>query len=224
MTATASRIDTSLRCACLVTLLVGGAVVARPLAFPTGEERDRARLVGLLVGRSPEMVPLAEKLLAAKPGDPWMIAVSALAIERQPEFASERAIELYESLPTDDPWWNFVRERGLGRRYDLKARSTEAYRHLSRAYAINPDDEETAKRLGHLLQVGGCVFEAQPIFWRLIRRGVCRGDELLGVAATERFYREDERLIGAPGKPIVRVDGVNRHQASIPWPLPVPTT
>ncbi len=53
--------------------------------------------------------------------------------------------------------------------------------------------------MAHLLQVGGCVFEARPIFLRLIRRGVCRGDELLGVAATERFFfRSDERLIGAP--------------------------
>jgi hypothetical protein len=210
-----SAVDAMLRWLCLATVVIGGAVVARPLVMPTAEERDRARLVGMLGGRSAETVALAERLLAERPDDPWMIAVTAMAIERQPEFASERAITLYESLPEADRWWSFVRERGLGRRYDLKARTTEAYRHLSRAYAIHPDDTETAQRLAHLLQVGGCVFEARPIFHRLIRRGVCRGDELLGVAATERFFRSDERLTGPVDKveswePLLRLGEARR--------------
>ncbi len=109
-----SRVDAVFRWLCLATLAIGGGFVARPVALPTNEERDRARLVEMLGGRSAETVALAERLLAERPDDPWMIAVTALAIERLPEFASDRAITLYESLPETDRWWSFVRERGWG--------------------------------------------------------------------------------------------------------------
>jgi len=53
---------------------------------------------------------------------------------------------------------------------------------------------EANTRLSHILQIAGRTWEASPSFLIQIQQGKCSGDELLGLAAPERFFRIDDHL------------------------------
>ena len=176
----------------IVLILAGGVVCIQPECFPTSDQRLVKRVLAAFEVRRPDCQQLALEYLSRPGSGPFGIALaaetSAVCFENEP------AIEFYRKLPVDGGRWEFFAELGIARRCEVMGRLTEEERHLRRALELNPLDIETNSRLGHVLQVAGRTWEAIPNFFVLIRRGKCRGDELLGLAASEKFFRADERL------------------------------
>jgi len=142
--------------------------------------------------RRSEAVDQAERGLTLHPGDRdwlWLAVQGNVASSRH-----ERAFELLERLPRDEPSWNLEAEVGLARRCESLGRFGEVEQHWRRVLELDPNHKEALSRLGHLLNASGRVWEASPLFFRLILLGKCRGDELLGAAAVEKFFRQEERF------------------------------
>ncbi len=191
----------------LVTIL-GALFCAQPELYPTARLQLIRRILVPLAERRPEVLPLTRQYLEQFPTDSFGIALAAEAAAAQSEHT--RAIELFSRLPADGGRWEFLSKLGQARRCELLGRMSDAERHLRRAVALNPDHVEANHRLGNLLQVSGRTWESAPYFLRLIRRGKCRGDELLGMATTERFFRSDDRiervgLANDPPEPLVKL-------------------
>lgn len=172
-------------------LLLAG-VFLRPLVVPTASESSVAEILAAISVRSPAAITLAEEHSARRPDDPFAIALAAEAAASQSEH--ELAIRHYERLPKDGRGWEFFAELGQGRRHHVQGHVEKAEQHLRRALELDPFDLEANERLGHLLQVQGRTWESVGNFFVQIQRGKCRGDELLGVANTERYFRGDDHL------------------------------
>jgi tetratricopeptide (TPR) repeat protein len=176
----------------IVIVMAGGAVCIQPECFPTQDQRLVKQILEALEVRRADSYSLASEYLARPGSGPLGIAMAADAAAIS--FDHQRAIELYRMLPVDGGRWEFLAEMGIARRCEVQGRLTEEERHLRRALELNKYDIEANSRLGHLLQVTGRSWEGIPYFHILIRRGKCRGDELVGLAAPERFFRSDDHL------------------------------
>lgn len=176
----------------LLLLLAGVAACVRPCLLPSAAERSLSQLVFAVAHRRPDALELAERHLAAYAGEPFTIALAAEAASQQSEH--ERAVTWYKQLPRDAGRWEFLAEFGLARRAEVRGRLSDAEQHWRRALAIRPDHLEASDRLGRLLQMLGRCWESAPYFTLQVQRGKCRGDELLGMATTERFFQTEDRL------------------------------
>ncbi|MBC7819077.1 MAG: VCBS repeat-containing protein [Planctomycetaceae bacterium] len=198
----------------VLSIAIAGALCCtQPELFPTAKQRLTRQILVPLAERRPEVLPLVRRYLEQFPDESFGVALAAEAAATQSEH--QRAIELFSRLPADGGRWEFMAKLGLARRYEMLGRMSDAERHLRRAIELNPDHLEANNRLGNLLQISGRTWESAPYFFRLIRRGKCRGDELLGVATTERFFRTDDRiervgLANDPPEPLVKL-GIARR-------------
>jgi tetratricopeptide (TPR) repeat protein len=109
-------------------------------------------------------------------------------------FQHPKAIELYKTLPRDNSQWEVLADHGLARRYRVLGIMLKEEKCLRNILSIDPFHSDANHRLGHLLQVQGRTWESVTPFMTQIRRGKCRGDELMGVATTERFFRADNDI------------------------------
>ena len=173
-------------------VLVGGFAALQPEILPTTEQRLVKRILLALEKRHPQAYTLSREYLTYPSSGPFGIALAAGAASLT--FQDEAAIDLYHQLPADGGQWEFLANMGLARRCLVTGRLTEAERHLRRAQVLSPNDLELNSRLGHILQTAGRTWEAVPLFFLQIMRGKCRGDELLGVASPEIFFRSDPHL------------------------------
>jgi len=160
--------------------------------MPSTYQRSVLTVIEALESRAATAGLLSEQHLQRFPNDRLSIALAAEAASLSS--AHGEAIAFYEQLPRDGGRWEFLREWGLGRRYAVLARLHRAEQHLRRAVSLSPYHLPANDLLGHLLQSEGRVWEAAPHFFVQIQHGKCRGDELLGTAIVERFFREDARL------------------------------
>ena len=181
----------------LVLFVVGLGVCVRPLVVPTAQEASRRAIVGALRIRESDAWKNAQRHLRDFPDDVVGLALAAEAAAQQKQM--DEAIQLFEQLPRDAGRWEFRREFGLGRRYEILGQLQAAERHLRRALQINPIHVDANESLGHLLQVTGRVSEAAPHFFVQILRGRCNVDELLCLPTAELFFRREERLERAAG-------------------------
>ncbi len=110
------------------------------------------------------------------------------------KFDHERSLELFNKLPDDHGAVQLVRELGIARRLQILGRIDEQEAALRQALQLDDINREANSRLGHLLHVQGRTWESLPYFMTLIRNGVCRGDELIAVATTERYFRADDDI------------------------------
>jgi tetratricopeptide (TPR) repeat protein len=176
----------------MVILLAGTILALWPSLCPSRyDAAQRACLEGF-TERSPAIRGRAEAALKAFPDDPFFLAIAAATAEWDSD--DEAALAYYERMPRDGGMWEFQRDAGIGRRLDIQGRFEESLGAVASAWRLNPANTANAQRYGHLLQVGGMVWESRPIYFGLLLRGVCRGDELLAAATVERFYRRDERM------------------------------
>ncbi len=177
----------------LVLLTVAGAFVClQPECFPTANQRLVKQIQSALQLRQPKVYELALDYLKKVGPQPYAIALAADSAAIT--FHSEQANAYYSQLPADGGRWEFHARLGLARRCSVAGELTEEERHLRRALELVPFHLEAMSRLGHLLQLSGRTAEATPLFFNLIRMGRCRGDELIALAAPERFFRTDERV------------------------------
>ncbi|MEI8021204.1 MAG: FG-GAP-like repeat-containing protein, partial [Schlesneria sp.] len=175
---------------CLV--LVGGVICVQPECFPTADQLLVKKLLAAIELRRSDAFGLAQEYLKRPESGPFGIALAADAAAVN--FENNAAVELYRRLPKDGGKWEFLAEMGLARRCEVTGRLTDEERHLRRALELSPHHVEASSRLGHILQVAGRNWEGISPFFDQIRRGKCRGDELLAFAVPERFFRSDERF------------------------------
>lgn len=193
----AVKCDAAVVIALLVLFVVGLAVCVRPLVAPTAKEASRRAIVEPLRMRQPEAWTNAQQHLRDFPDDVVGLALAAEAAAVQKQM--DEAIRLLEQLPRDGGRWEFRREFGLGRRYEILGQLQNSERHLRRALQINPMHLDANELLGHLLQVTGRVSEAAPHFFVQVLRGRCNVDELLCLPTAELYFRREPRLEGAYG-------------------------
>lgn len=177
---------------CVLIATVGGLVCLQPECLPTEAQSTESKIRAAIASRSPAAYELACEFLNEASDRPHAIALTAEAAAIN--FDHTTAIRLYSMLPVDRGRWEFHAKLGRARRFEILGRIREAEVDLRRALELAPYHVEANSRLGHLLQVSGRTWEASYCFFKLIRLGICRGDELLGLAAADRFFRSDERL------------------------------
>lgn len=176
-----------------VCLLIAGLVTClQPLVAPSARQKSIAEVVAALRERNPSALTLASEHVRLFPDDTLGLALYAEVAASQS--GHELAIKLFQSLPPDGGRWEFHGQLGLARRYEVQGRIALAERHLRRALELAPTHIETNNRLGYLLQIQGRTWESASHFFVQIQKGKCRGDELLGMSTTERFFLLDERL------------------------------
>ena len=185
-------LDVRIRSLWIGLFLVAISVCTRPFWCPTPAEIARRNIIHLLDDRHASALTLAEEYLRQYPRDPSGIALAAQAASDQSRH--ELAIRRWQQLPRDGGLWEFLSEYGQGRRRDVQGRISEAEQHYRAAVHLNPLHIDANDRLGHLLQVSGRVWEAGPHFFVELLQGKCRGDELLGMSTSDRFFRRDDRL------------------------------
>lgn len=172
------------------TLLGAGIVVYA--GFSDERLKSLRRAYSAFAQQEHAATELIRQHMARFPEDPTGIYLAAEAAAKASEH--ERAIELYQKLPRDDSQWEVLADHGLSRRYRVLGMMLEEERCLRNILSIDPFHGDANHRLGHLLQVQGRTWESVEPFMSQIRRGKCRGDELMGVATTERFFRADEDI------------------------------
>ena len=155
-------------------------------------ERSRAAILDQLRERHASAVKLAEQHAKQFPDDVFGIALVAETAASQ--YQHERAIDWYEKLPKDGGEWEFFSHYGIAKRHEALGRLTPSETHYLAALKLHPGHLDANSRFGHILQSTGRVWEAGPYFFQLLLHGQCTGDHLLGMSATDRFFRRDERM------------------------------
>jgi tetratricopeptide (TPR) repeat protein len=150
------------------------------IAFSAFEQQD------------PNAADLIRQHTARFPNDFSGIHLAAEAAAKASQH--EQALEFYQQLPRDDAQWELLADHGMSKRYRILGKMIEEEKCLRNILSINPFHSDANHRLGHLLQVQGRTWESATPFLTQIRRGKCRGDELMGVATTERFFRADDDI------------------------------
>lgn len=185
----ASIVDLGMRGVCLLTLVFGILAVLAPWSSPSARDGSLSDLRTAITDKQPDAIGRIETHLTAFPDDPAAVFMAAeLAIA---DFNQLLAIEYYSKLPQDGGHWQLQRELGIAIQFRVLGQMLDEEEHLRNVLQLNPMHSDANHRLGHLLQVQGRTWESAEPFMMQLRRGKCRGDELMGVATTERFCRED---------------------------------
>jgi len=175
-----------------LAFLAGWLVICWAVWFPGEIRALQQPLVVALNEHRPINEADIQQLLTAAEHDPASLALAAACQALHSHH--EAAIALFDRLPRDAGAWEYLASAGRARRFERLGDLDAAEREARQALSINPDDVKTQELLGHLLQIEGRVWEGGAHFFAQIQRGKCRGDELLGVANVERFFRTDERM------------------------------
>ncbi len=189
----ARRSHRNVFCCCVVFILV--VVGAVSVVYP-GLSDERARSFGNAHWAFAQLEPTAAELIrqhsAHFPNDLSGVHLAAEAAAKA--FQHQQAIELYKKLPRDHSQWEVLADHGMSRRYRVLGMMLEEEKCLRNILSIDPFHSDANNRLGHLLQVQGRTWESAAQFMMQIQLGKCRGDELMGVATTERFFRSDDTV------------------------------
>ena len=174
-----------------ISVVVGAMIVVY-----TGLPDERARSLNDAISAFEQQEPNAAELIrqhsARFPNDFSGVHLAAEAAAKSSQH--EQAIEFYRKLPRDQSHWEVLADHGMSRRYRVLGMMLEEEKCLRNILSIDPFHSDANHRLGHLLQVQGRTWESAAPFMTQIRRGKCRGDELMGAATTERFFRADDDI------------------------------
>lgn len=194
-TAGCSACDKRLSLIAIGMLCAGTGMCLYRVVFPTARQRSLSEMRDAVESHRPEALALAQEYVEEFPSDPAGLLLAAKAAGW--ELKHELAMGFLNRLPADGGRWALEAHKGLAHRCEILGKVAAAERHLRRALELSPYDVEAHGLLGHLLQVEGRSSESTPHFFEMIRAGKCRGDELLGMSGSERFFRADERLESA---------------------------
>lgn len=185
-------LDIAARLCLLFLLIMGGYLTVAAAAWPASHESSFRAAVAALHEQDPDAARMIEKHTADFPDDPAGIFLAGELAAKQ--FQHELAIQYFQKLPQDHGQWELLAHLGMAKRYRILGLMLEEEQHLRNVLELDPTHEDANHRLGHLLQVQGRTWESAAPFMMQLRRGTCRGDELMGVATTERFFRADDGL------------------------------
>ena len=186
---TFGKFDFCMMIGCLSTIIVGNSILLFPQIFPSAQEHSLRDLRIAIDEHKPDLKQRIERHLAAHPDDPegcFMAAEQAIH-----DFDQPRATQFFLKLPDDGGHWTLQRELGFARCCRIQGRMFEEEAHLRKVLALNPHCIEANDHLGHLLQVQGRAWESSTPLMTQILRGRCRGDELMAVSGSEKFFRSD---------------------------------
>jgi len=184
--------ESAVRQAVLLVFVGGLGVCLRPVVAPGELALRQAPLIAAVNERVPPRAEAVSELLRHCGEDEFSLALAAECAVLQQN--TELALELYDRLPDDAGYWGWFRAQGRAQRLERLGDLVGTEHEARRALSLHPGHLPTLELLGHLLQVEGRVWDGSPLFFAQIQRGKCRGDELLGMAVAERFFRTDERL------------------------------
>ncbi len=210
----ADYIERGLQAGCLIAIFVGVLTVLLPNIFPSARVRSQRDLRVAIAERNPDVEAKIEKHLAGFQNDPDVLFMAAELAAKQHH--QQLAVAYYEKLPQDRGNWQLQRELGLAKRSRVMGQMLDEEKHLRIVLGLDPTHRDANHRLGHMLQVQGRTWESAIPFMMQLRRGKCSGDELMGAATTERFYREDsdfERIAieSTPAQPGIALLGSARR-------------
>ncbi len=175
----------------LMLLLGAGIVVGlRCFLFPSKQEQSFRSILLAIDEQSPEAFMSLQKHVDDYPDDFAGVFLAGEVASKM--FQHDLAIQYYRRLPRDAGEWQLLADLGLAKRYRILGMMLQEEQCLRQVLSLDSTNGEANHRLGHLLQVQGRTWESAECFIMQLRRGKCRGDELLGVATTERFFRADE--------------------------------
>lgn len=184
----------------LLALLVTGVFFSiRGAAIPGDREQSFSEVLAAVNAQERNAADLIAAHLRTFPDDTSAIYLAGEIAAKS--FEHEKAIEYYRALPRDRGEWELLADLGLARRYRVLGLMLEEEQCLRNVLSLDPMHADANHRFGHLLQVQGRTWESAEFFMNQLRRGKCRGDELMGVATTERFFRADEEVDHAASKP-----------------------
>lgn len=176
----------------LIVFLAGACWTASSSLFPPEQLKRQLEISRSLEADDGDAESLIADFQQAFPKNPvGMVFAAELAARK---FDHERSLELFSQLPDDNGALQLARELGVARRLQVLGRTDEQEAALRKALQLDEKNREANSRLGHLLHVQGRTWESLPYFMTLIRNGVCRGDELIAVATTERYFRADDDI------------------------------
>lgn len=177
----------------LMLLLGAGIVVGlRCFLFPSKQEQSFRSIFLAIDEQSPDAFMSLQKHVDDYPDDFAGVFLAGEVASKM--FQHDLAIQYYRRLPRDAGEWQLLADLGLARRYRILGMMLQEEQCLRQVLSLDSTNGEANHRLGHLLQVQGRTWESAECFMMQLRRGKCRGDELLGVATTQRFFRADEEV------------------------------
>ncbi len=178
-----------------VGVLAGVIGILGSASFPTESTVWRQEVLGAIQrGESGITESLAFKRLdPVEASDPACQLVAANAWAAAREF--EEAVRLYREVARHGRIWGFQAALGMARCRTTQGRVSQAEQHWRQVLTLDPNHIEALSQLSHLLNASGRTWEAGPFFFRLILLGKCRGDELIAATMTDRFFRDDHRLV-----------------------------
>jgi tetratricopeptide (TPR) repeat protein len=188
----ASRFDSTLRTILLCVVIGGDLIVLFPAIFPSERVVSLQAIRSAVEAQSADVNVLIDTHLQRFSDDPSAVFIAGQLAAG--DHHHQVAIEAFSRLPRDGGHWELQAELGIARQYRVTAGMVDEERHLRNVLRLDPVHADANHRIGHLLQVQGRTWESEAHFLMQIQRGKCRGDELIAVATTERFFRADERL------------------------------
>ena len=191
-TATSSRIDFGMMAGCVAAIVVGNLILLYPQLFPSARARSLKELRDAVDQKLPDLKKRVEEHLAAYANDPEACFIAAE--QAMHDYDHDKSIEYFRRLPDDAGHWKLQRELGIAKCCRIQGRMYEEEDHLQNVLSLDPLHRDANNRLGHLLQVQGRTWESVAPLMMQIRRGKCRGDELMAVAGSELFFRNDPEL------------------------------
>lgn len=192
-TSTSCKIDFGMMAGCLTAIIAGNLILLLPQLFPSARARSLMELRDAVVQQRPDVKQRIQEHLATYTNDPEACFIAADLAMYEHDHAL--AIEYFQRLPDDSGQWKLQRELGTAKCCRVQGRMFEEEMHLRNVLDLDPVHLDANHRLGHLLQVQGRTWESAFPLMVQLRRGKCRGDELMGVAASERFFREDKEYV-----------------------------
>ncbi len=182
--------DWFFRIASCLVLTTGIFFVLSKIFLPSERVGSVSKIFEAIAAHKSNANVMAQQHLVSFPDDPSVLIVAAeLAAEKHNQ---PLAIEYYSRLPADGGIWQLQRALGLAKRSRVSGQMLDEERYLRSVLQLDPTHSGANHRLGHLLQVQGRTWESAEPFMMKMRRGKCSGDELMGMATTERFFRQDD--------------------------------
>lgn len=184
--------DRKLRIGLVLLITLGTGWVIQPRAFPTRRQHEMRVAARALAGHRFDVAQAAaNRLLERDPSSPSALLLAGFAAAGRSEH--ETAVGLLQRVGADSSQ-AFHADLALARQWLGLGKVEQAEELYRRILTRDPGHLEANRRLGFMLQAQGRTWESQACLAPLLFQGDFKGDELLGVSSTERYFFADQKL------------------------------
>jgi len=206
--------DRTVRLLLVLATAMGAWIVLRPAINSGGVQHSISTAAWCLSAhRFDQAQSAANRVLELSPGSSAAFLLAGYAAAGAADF--ELSSSLLSRVPSESRH-SHLAELGLAKNLLTRGRVEAAEQHYRRVLQQDPYNIEGNRRLGHLLQAEGRVWESVEFLKRLLFRGEFNGNELFMVSSIDRYFRIDRKLqqtLSAedPGDPLIRMAEVRQH-------------